>query len=447
MELLETVEVPSTLQRVGSVSADVGFRKQGEKPKSLKALKDLPKTWWREASSDRGGYQWITELTVMDRVVKTLLDTGAAINAVTEEFLVALLNCAAKRGLSPTDPTYPVLQMERWPEAEEVSGVAKEKPVQLLGAVVLQVRLGRVGTNKNIPFVPVRCKIFAAGSCDWHGLILGGRTLDLVSRGGLGLRATEDAYVLESHGVVLPRLEEGEHRPDKAYGLWPVMGVAALLSTFGGVFDSDSDGDREEPTSVGAVANCVGPLIYSGDPLVLEPDEGAWVWAECLRQERTSGPNVAVEAVMASRDSAAEVAPGLWATGAAEGLVFVGNPTNFDMALDPGSRLGVVVAGAAQTRHCWACGADDSEMIWESRAGKECGSCQAHAELVPLECRQCGAGPGNMEVRGYSGCANCQGRPTSRLEARQQASMALARPLCRKRSLRAMAPRSSSAVA
>ena len=163
--------------------------------------------------------------------------------------------------------------------------------------------------------------------------------------------------------MVLPRLEEGAHRPDKAYGLWPVMGVAALLSRFGGVFDSDSDGDREEPTSVGAVANCVGPLIYSGDPLVLEPDEGAWVWAECLRQERASGPSVAVEAVMASRDSAAEVAPGLWATGAAEGLVFVGNTTNFDMALDPGSRLGVVVAGAAQTRHCWACGADDSEMI------------------------------------------------------------------------------------
>ena len=122
--------------------------------------------------------------------MKTSLDAGAAINAVTEEFLVALLNCAVKRGLSSTDPAFPVLQMERWPEAEEVSGVAKEKPVQLLGAVVLQVGLGRVGANKNILFVPVRCKIFAAGSCDWHGLILGGRTLDLVSRGGLGLRAT-----------------------------------------------------------------------------------------------------------------------------------------------------------------------------------------------------------------------------------------------------------------
>ena len=44
MELPETVEVPSTLQKIGSVSADVGFSKQGEKPKSLKALKDLPKT-------------------------------------------------------------------------------------------------------------------------------------------------------------------------------------------------------------------------------------------------------------------------------------------------------------------------------------------------------------------------------------------------------------------
>ena len=92
------------MQKIGSVSADVGFSKQGEKPKSLKALKDLPKTWWREASSDRGGYQRITDLTVMDRVVKTLLDTGAAINAVTEEFLVALLNCAAKKGVVADRP-------------------------------------------------------------------------------------------------------------------------------------------------------------------------------------------------------------------------------------------------------------------------------------------------------------------------------------------------------
>ena len=301
-----------------------------------------------------------------------------------------------------------------------------------------------MGTNKNMPFVPIRCKIFAAGLCDWHGLILGGRTLDVVSRGGLGLRATEDAYVLESHGVVLPRLEEGEHRPDKAYGLWPVMGVAAALSMVGGVFDSDSDGDREGPASVDAVAGF--PLVYSGDPLVLEPDEGAWVWAECLRQGGDSEPSCSVEAVMASRDAAAEVAPGLWATGAAEGLVFVGNPTNFDMALDPGSRLGIVVAGAAQTRHCWACGADDSEMVWGNRRGKECSSCRADAPMMPLECRQCGAGPGEVEVRGYSGCASCQGGPMSRCEARQQAVLALSKPDAgRERPLWAMAPRSVAA--
>ena len=128
------------------------------------------------------------------------------------------------------------------------------------------------------------------------------------------------------------------------------------------------------------------------------------------------------------------------------GRAFVGNPTNFDMALDPGSRLGIVVAGAAQTRHCWACGADDSEMVWGNRRGKECSSCRADAPLMPLECRQCGAGPGEVEVRGYSGCASCHGGPMNRCEARQQAVLALSKPDAgRERPLWAMAPCSVAA--
>ena len=100
-----------------------------------------------------------------------------------------------------------------------------------------------------MPVVPIRCKIFKGGTCEWHGLILGGRTLDVQSRGGLGLRTTDDAYVLEAHGVVLPRLEDGEERPDRAYGLW---GPAAHLVGSGGAFDSGSDGETEsQPRALG----------------------------------------------------------------------------------------------------------------------------------------------------------------------------------------------------
>ncbi len=69
--LPETMEVPGgSPQMIGSVEkADA---KGSSSKKGLKSLKELPKAWWREAASDRGGYQWITELTVMDRVVKTL---------------------------------------------------------------------------------------------------------------------------------------------------------------------------------------------------------------------------------------------------------------------------------------------------------------------------------------------------------------------------------------
>eukprot|EP00969_Alexandrium_andersonii_P334966 14803618-Alexandrium_andersonii.AAC.1 len=51
-------------------------------------------------------------------------------------------------------------------------------------------------------------KVFAAGSSDWHGFILGAKTLDTVGRGGLGLTVTDQVYRLEAVGVDLPRMEE-----------------------------------------------------------------------------------------------------------------------------------------------------------------------------------------------------------------------------------------------
>eukprot|EP00969_Alexandrium_andersonii_P322806 14262622-Alexandrium_andersonii.AAC.1 len=61
----------------------------------------------------------------MGRKVVTLLDGGAAVNAVTEELVVGCINCARDDGLSPRDPNYPVVQLERYRESEAATGIAK----------------------------------------------------------------------------------------------------------------------------------------------------------------------------------------------------------------------------------------------------------------------------------------------------------------------------------
>ena len=82
----------------------------------------------------------ITETHVLGQAMRTLLDTSASVNAVTEELLVGIINRAKKLGLKSTDPDYPIVQLERWQTKESVAGVARDSPVRLVGAVVLKVR-------------------------------------------------------------------------------------------------------------------------------------------------------------------------------------------------------------------------------------------------------------------------------------------------------------------
>jgi hypothetical protein len=65
----------------------------------------------------------------------------------------------------------------RWPQKEKVSRVANDSPVHLVGAVAMKVRLGAAGRQPALE-VPIRFKILGTGTCDWHRLLLGGRTLD-----------------------------------------------------------------------------------------------------------------------------------------------------------------------------------------------------------------------------------------------------------------------------
>eukprot|EP00969_Alexandrium_andersonii_P091660 4045841-Alexandrium_andersonii.AAC.1 len=60
----------------------------------------------------------LTHTWLLGRKVATLLDGGAAVNAITEELIVGCINCARDYGLSPKSPNYPIVQLERYRESE-----------------------------------------------------------------------------------------------------------------------------------------------------------------------------------------------------------------------------------------------------------------------------------------------------------------------------------------
>eukprot|EP00969_Alexandrium_andersonii_P304216 13447695-Alexandrium_andersonii.AAC.1 len=76
---------------------------------------------------------------MLGRQVVTLLDTGAAANAVSEELLVGCINRAQENGLSASDPRYPIVQLEQHGETEAIVGIARGRAVQVIGAVVLRL--------------------------------------------------------------------------------------------------------------------------------------------------------------------------------------------------------------------------------------------------------------------------------------------------------------------
>ena len=148
-----------------------------------------------------------------------MLDGCAGSNHVTEELVCGMLNKAKELGLKPDDPKFPVVQMERWVHAEAVHGIAASSPVPFEGSCGHEGdSVGRVHPGRLQAFheILVRAKISAKGRSDWHGLILGGRSLDCQSRGGLGFRPGPTAHMLDTLGIGMPRVEHMVQRPDRA---------------------------------------------------------------------------------------------------------------------------------------------------------------------------------------------------------------------------------------
>ena len=159
------------------------------------------------------------------------------------------------------------MQLERWPQEEIVTGLAKDTPLALKGGIVLRVTLVDV-TKKKSKEILVRAKILASGTSSWHGLILGGRALDHADRGGLGFRPGPMAHVLESVGILLPRTEEREGYSDKAYPM-----DSRIVSSVYSAFEEGWDAPEGR-----------GPFPMTGDVLVcaeateIEPEVvGEWV--------------------------------------------------------------------------------------------------------------------------------------------------------------------------
>ena len=177
-------------------------RPDGEKGKLLHRIADLPETWWVAADNGQHGYNYRTEVKIANTKVVALLDGGSGINSVTEEMLVGMLNKCWDEKTPRDSKLWPVIQLEKWPQAEMVMGIAAGKPLTLAGSAVLRVIFFDIDTRLPDVEVLVRCKIFPKGSTDWHGLIIGAEALDCLAH-----RVTERAHVFDGIGVRSYELE------------------------------------------------------------------------------------------------------------------------------------------------------------------------------------------------------------------------------------------------
>ena len=122
-----------------------------------------------------------------------------------------------------------------WPKEEVVMGLANGAPINLKGAAVIRVTFPEV-TGKKDREILVRAKIIAKGCSTWQGLILGGRALHAVERGGLGFRPGANAHIFDALGARLPRKEETEEYAEHAY-----PHVAVQKSLFEHAWDKESE--------------------------------------------------------------------------------------------------------------------------------------------------------------------------------------------------------------
>jgi hypothetical protein len=367
-----------------------GKQKGGQKPLhelqrwgDLKSLDQMPKKWWKQVENAKGGYQYQTEVKIMNRYVGCLLDGCAGCNSITEEVVVGAIREALRSGIDPSSDQFPVAQLERWPKEEVVMGLANGAPIKLKGAAVLRVTFPDVSGRKDRQ-VLVRAKVIANGGSTWHGLILGGRALDAVERGGLGFRPGANAHIFDGLSLKLPRKEETEEYTDHAY-----PHVAVQASMFDRAWDSVPG--REAPGSGEEVEQVCGEVLQAtGEQWIGE--EGDWVPVRRVSREASPKSSCVspVEVVLPLADSELEVVPGLWSRDQAEGYVYV-TPKEDEKYVQEGEEVAVAVKAVAEQQFCRSCGHFDA-VAWTG--GQNCCSeCECPAagfRKMSPECQRCG---------------------------------------------------------
>ena len=175
----------------------------------------------------------------------------------------------------------------------------------------------------------VRAKISAKGRSDWHGLILGGRSLDCQSRGGLGFRPGPTAHMLDTLGIGMPRVEHMVQRPDRAYVARSVVSSLDLC--------------------VGVINEEVKEVLVLDSPEVLElgPDDGALVPVKRVGLTADLGKDSGMLEALLPVEGKVEAVPGMWPSGSMTGHALVANPSE-----EPGEPVAEIQRGHASMCLC-----------------------------------------------------------------------------------------------
>ena len=203
----------------------------------------------------------------------------------------------------------------------------------------------------------VRAKISAKGRSDWHGLILGGRSLDCQSRGGLGFRPGPSAHMLDTLGIGMPRVEHIVQRPDRAYVARSVISSLDSCVWVAG----------EEAKEV-LVLDC-------SEVLELGPDDGALVPVKRVGSTADLGNNQLLVAgaevleALLPVEGKVEAVPGMWPSGSNAGHALVVNPSEWDsVLLEPGEPVAEIRRGHASMSLCDSCGT--VETLFETKGSR-----------------------------------------------------------------------------
>ena len=141
-----------------------------------------------------------------------MLDTGAAFGIVADEVVTAAVNRSLDNGLTASSDDWPLLGLQRWPEAREpwrvgnaatTLSVGGELPI--IGAVILNLVL--VALDGRRVRVKPKLRIVAAGHLRYYGLVIGGPTLEAAPL-GWGFKPAIGAHVFAGLGISCARLED-----------------------------------------------------------------------------------------------------------------------------------------------------------------------------------------------------------------------------------------------